>query len=61
MIFFHSQNMGAHRITSESGDVRVAFVPGQYRQQPCSQYIAFAVRVVAAVAQGAAIHERPEL
>ena len=47
--------MGAHRITSESGDVRVAFVPGQYRQQPCSQYIAFAVRVVAAVAQGAAI------
>ena len=28
--FFHSQNLRAHRVSSQTGDVSIAVMPGQY-------------------------------
>lgn len=56
--FVHSQNLRAHRVASGCGNAGVAFVPGQYRQQPCFQHIALAVRGGTAVEQGAAVDPR---
>ena len=55
MIFFHAQNLRAHRVAAQPGDVGVAIVARQYRQQPCAQHIALAMGVGTGVAQGAAI------
>ncbi len=55
MVFVLSHNLRTDRVPSQTGDVGVAVMPGQYGQQPCAKYIAFAVRVGTGVAQGAAV------
>ena len=53
--FVHAQYLCADTISSQSGDVGVAVVSGQYGQQPGAQDICVAWRVGAGIGQWAAV------
>ena len=56
--FVHAQNLWAHGIRAQRGDVGIAVMPSQYGQQPGAQHILFGGRVGAGVRQRAALDPR---